>query len=153
MPIVVIFKKPFLSITCIFSIILDFIEIHLFTATDTGYTDYVIKPIGGMTVIVKLTVENALQAKKEIEKLESQGYHEDHIYLFAHDPKRQHDIADALDTEDPDAGFINKLKNFTSSRGDQLRSEMQSVGLTEQEADQYEEVLDTGKLVIVAKKE
>ncbi len=104
-------------------------------------------------MIVKLTVENALQAKKEIEKLESQGYHEDHIYLFAHDPKRQHDIADALDTEDPDAGFINKLKNFTSSRGDQLRSEMQSVGLTEQEADQYEEVLDTGKLVIVAKKE
>lgn len=104
-------------------------------------------------MIVKLTVENALQAKKEIEKLESQGYHEDHIYLFAHDPKRQHDIADALDAEDPDSGFMNRLKNINTSRGDQLRSEMQSVGLTEQETDQYEDELNKGKLVIVAKKE
>ena len=112
-----------------------------------------LKPIGGITMIVKLTVENALQAKKEIEKLETQGYDDDNIFLFAHDPKRQHDIADALDAEDPDSGFMNKLKNLTTSRGDQVRSEMQAVGLTKQEADQYEEELDKGKLLIVAKKD
>ncbi|MGO1060259.1 general stress protein [Planococcus sp. FY231025] len=104
-------------------------------------------------MIVKLTVENALQAKSEIERLESQGYDDDDIYIFAHDPRRQHDIAEALDAEDADSGFMSKLKNLTTSRGDQLRSEMQSVGLTKEEADQYEEELDKGKLVIIAKKD
>lgn len=104
-------------------------------------------------MIVKLTVENAVQAKSEIERLESQGYDDDNIYLFAHDPKRQHDIADALDTEDAGSGFMGKLKNFTTSRGDQLRSDMQSAGLTEAEAAQYEEELDKGKLVIIATKD
>jgi hypothetical protein len=103
-------------------------------------------------LIVKLTVENALQAKSEIEKLESQGYDDDNIYLFAHDPNRQHDIAEALDTEDTGSGFLGKLKNFTTSRGDQLRADMQSVGLTKEEADHYEEELDKGKLVIIANK-
>ena len=37
---------------------------------------------------VKLTVENPLQAKKEIEKLVTQGYSHDDIYVFAHDKKR-----------------------------------------------------------------
>jgi hypothetical protein len=108
---------------------------------------------GGITLIVKLTVENALQAKSEMERLESQGYDDDNIYIFAHDPKRQHDVADALDAEDADSGIMGKLKNLTTSRGDQLRSEMQKVGLTKEEAEQYEEELDKGKLVIIAKKD
>ncbi|WP_224654502.1 general stress protein, partial [Escherichia coli] len=50
-------------------------------------------------MVVKKIVENAVQAKKEIEQLETQGYTHDDIYIFAHDKKRTENITDALDTE------------------------------------------------------
>ena len=105
---------------------------------------------------VKLTVENALQAKTEIDKLVAQGYEHDDIYIFAHDKKRSKDITDALDTESvgmKDQGFLNSMKNMTSSRGDELRAKLAAAGLSDQEAEEYEEVLDEGKLVIVASKD
>lgn len=104
---------------------------------------------------VKLTVENALQAKTEIEKLETQGFTHDDIYIFAHDKDRTKDITDALDTESvgmKEQGFLDSMKNMTSSRGDELRAKMAAAGLTDQEADQYEKELDKGKLVIIASK-
>ena len=42
----------------------------------------------GFLMTVKKTVENAVQAKKEIEELVTQGYTHDDIYIFAHDKKR-----------------------------------------------------------------
>lgn len=111
--------------------------------------------IGGIIMTVKLTVENAVQAKAEIEKLETQGYTHDDIYIFAHDKNRSKDITNALDTEKvgmKEQGFLDSMKNMTSSRGDELRAKMASVGLSDQEAEKYEEELDKGKLVLVAYK-
>lgn len=104
---------------------------------------------------VKLTVENALQAKTEIEKLETQGFTHDDIYIFAHDRARSEDVTNALEVEKvgfKEQGFLDTLKNTTRSRGDELRTKLASVGLSEQEAAQYEEELDKGKLVIIANK-
>ena len=103
----------------------------------------------------KLTVENAVQAKAEIEKLETQGYSRDDIYVFAHYKKRSDDITDALDTEKigiKEQGFLNSMKNMFTSRGDELRSKMEDAGLTKEEAANAEEELDQGKLVLIAKK-
>ena len=111
---------------------------------------------GGITLTLKMTVENAVQAKKEIEKLEAQGYTHDDIYIFAHDKKRNKDITKALDTEEvgiKEQGFLNSMKNMTSSRGDKLRAKLAAAGLSDQEAEQYEEELDKGKLVIVVNKD
>ncbi len=104
---------------------------------------------------VKLTVENALQAKEEIEKLETQGYSKDHIHIFAHFKERADDINDALDTSDvgmKEQGFLESMKNLFTSRGDELRSKMESVGLSKEEAAAAEAELDKGKLVIIAHK-
>lgn len=104
---------------------------------------------------IKMTVENAVQAKAEIEKLETQGFSHDDIYVFAHDKKREKHVTDALDTESvgmKEQGFLDSMKNMTSSRGDELRAKMAGAGLTEQEAADYEEELDKGKLVIIANK-
>ena len=104
---------------------------------------------------VKLTVENAVQAKEEIEKLEVQGYSRDHIHIFAHFKERADDINDALDTSDvgvKEQGFLKSMKNMFTSRGDELRNKMEAVGLTEQEAASAEEELDKGKLIIIAHK-
>ena len=72
---------------------------------------------------LKMTVENAVQAKKEIEKLEAQGFTHDDIYIFAHDKKRNKDITKTLDTEEvgiKEQGFLDSMKNMKSSRGDEL---------------------------------
>ena len=38
------------------------------------------------------------------------------------------------------------------SRGDELRAKMESLGLTENEANKYEQELDFGKVVVIAEK-
>ena len=104
---------------------------------------------------VKLTVENAVQAKQEVERLEAEGYSKDHIHIFAHFKERADDINDALDTKDvgiKEQGFLNSMKNMFTSRGDELRSKMVAIGLTTQEAEAAEKELDKGKLIIVAHK-
>jgi hypothetical protein len=104
---------------------------------------------------VKKTVENAVQAKKEIDELVTQGYTHDEVYVFAHDKKRGDHITDALDTEKAgmkEQGFLDSMKNMFSSRGDKLRSKMEGAGLSKEEAAAAEEELDQGKLVVIAKK-
>ncbi|PKG22564.1 general stress protein [Niallia nealsonii] len=97
-------------------------------------------------------VENGVQADNVIRGLENQGYEKENIYIFAHDKDRSEDLTAATETAEvsmKEQGLLDSLSNVFRKRGDELRSKMQSVGLTEMEAEQYEEVLDTGKLVIV----
>jgi len=105
---------------------------------------------------MKIIVENSVQAKAEVEKLETQGFTRDEIYIFAHYKKRSDDISDALNTEVvgmEEQGFLDTMKNLVSSRGDELRSKMEAAGLSAEEASDAEEELDHGKLVIIAKKD
>ena len=104
---------------------------------------------------VKVTVENVVQAKAQVETLETQGYSRDDIYIFAHSKKRGDDISNALHTEEvgmAEQGFIDSMKNMFSSRGDELRNKMEAAGLSAEEASDAEAELDKGKLVIIAKK-
>ncbi|WP_339251171.1 general stress protein [Sporosarcina sp. FSL W8-0480] len=106
-------------------------------------------------MVIKKIVENAVQAKNEIEELTKQGYTHDDIYIFAHDKKRSDDITEALDTEKvgmKEQGFLDSMKNMLTSRGDELRSKMEAAGLTAEDAADAERELDHGKLVLIAKK-
>lgn len=104
---------------------------------------------------VKRIVENAVQAKSEIDELTRQGYTHEDIYIFAHDKKRSDDITDALDTESvgiQEQGFLDSMKNMFTSRGDELRNKMEAAGLTAEDAADAERELDHGKLVLIARK-
>ena len=104
---------------------------------------------------VKFIEENEVQAKSPVEKLETEGYSRDEIYIFVHSKKRSGHISTALATEEvgmAEQGFMNSMKNMLVSRGDELRSKMETAGLSAEEAADAEEELDTGKLVIIAKK-
>ncbi|MEK4967998.1 general stress protein [Cytobacillus sp. FSL R7-0696] len=97
-------------------------------------------------------VENGVQAVSIINSLENEGYTKKDIYLFAHDRDRSENLTDATDTNDigmKEQGVFDSIGNVFKSRGDELRSKMRSVGMTDVEAERYEEVLDQGKLVIV----
>ena len=100
-------------------------------------------------------VENGVQAKETIEQFIRQGFSKEDIYLFAHGKDRSEHLTDATDTNNVgigEQGFFDKLSNVFRSRGDELRSKMQSVGLSEAEAEQYEMELDRGRVVVVATK-
>jgi hypothetical protein len=103
---------------------------------------------------VKL-VENGLQAKQEIEQFLNQGFTKDEVYLLAHGKERSEDLTDALDTNEigiNEQGFFDSIANVFRSRGDELRAKMESLGLTDREAQQFEKELDRGRVMVVATK-
>ncbi|WP_066070541.1 general stress protein [Neobacillus soli] len=100
-------------------------------------------------------VENGVEARREIEQFMTQGYTKDEIYLLAHDKKRSEDLTDALDVDDigvAEQGVFDAISNVFRSRGDELRSKMESLGVSQGEAEQYEEELDRGRVVLIATK-
>lgn len=48
-------------------------------------------------------------------------------------------------------GIVNSIANVFRSRGDELRSKMESLGLSNLEAQRFEEELDRGRIVVIAK--
>ncbi|KRG15882.1 general stress protein [Lederbergia galactosidilytica] len=99
--------------------------------------------------------ENGVQANNIINQLTAQGFSHDDIYLFTHDDDRTKDLADAAEVETvglQEEGLMDSVKNVFRKKGDELRSKFESVGLTQQEAEKYESILDKGQVVIVAQK-
>jgi hypothetical protein len=102
--------------------------------------------------IVKL-VENGVQARREIEQLILGGFEKDDIYLLAHDKNRSEDLSDSLEVNEigvPEQGVVDAIANVFRTRGDELRTKLESLGLTSEEAERYEGELDHGKVVVVA---
>ena len=98
-------------------------------------------------------VENGVEVKRTIEHLIMQGYKKDDIYLFAHDENRSENLTEALNTNDvgvEEQGFFNSITNVFRTRGDELRSKLESLDLSTLEAERYEEELDHGRCVVVA---
>lgn len=98
-------------------------------------------------------VENGVQAKQAIEQFAKQGFTKDTIYLLAHDKNRSENLTDSLDINNigvDEQGVFNSIANVFRSRGDELRSKLESLGLTPAEAERYEEELDQGRCVVIA---
>jgi hypothetical protein len=107
------------------------------------------------TMPINVSVENVVQAKTEIERLEAQGYPREHIHIFAHNKNLSSNINESLDTNDVgmrEQGLMGSMINLFSERGEVLRNKMEATGLTSDEAVAAERDLDRGKLVIVAHK-
>ncbi|MHA6250411.1 general stress protein [Oceanobacillus sp. CAU 1775] len=100
-------------------------------------------------------VENSVKAKEKIDELTLQGYTKEEIYVFDHEKDRTDTLSDKLDVNEvgmKEEGLMETVANVFRKRGDELRSQFQSLGLTEAEANRYEEELDKRHIVIVAKR-
>ena len=100
-------------------------------------------------------VENGIQAKEVIEQFLNRGYTKDEVYLLAHDKNRSKDLTEALETNDvgvSEQGAFDLVANVFRSRGDELRSKIHSLGLSDVEAQQYERELDQGRVLVIATK-
>jgi hypothetical protein len=100
-------------------------------------------------------VENGLEARKEIDQFISQGYTKDEIYLLAHDHNRSEHLTDKLDINEVgvgEQGVFEAVANVFRSRGDELRSKLESLGLSRMAAARCEEEMDHGKVIVLASK-
>jgi tRNA A37 N6-isopentenylltransferase MiaA len=98
-------------------------------------------------------VENGLEATNKITEFENEGFSKDNIYIFSHDKNRSKDLTDATETGSvgmEEQGVVDSIGNLFRERGDELRSKMQALGLSEMEAVHYEKLLDEGRVVVIA---
>lgn len=102
-----------------------------------------------------IIVENGVEAKEQIQQFIDQGFTKEEIYLLAHDNNRSNDLTSALNINDigvAEQGFFDSIANVFRTRGDELRSKLESLGVSASDAEQYERELDQGKVVVLATK-
>jgi putative AlgH/UPF0301 family transcriptional regulator len=100
-------------------------------------------------------VRNDREAEKTVEYFLSKGFTKNEVYILAHDKDRSINLTDATETNEiliTDLGVFESLAHVFRSRGDELRSSMESLGLSYYEVQQFEGELERGWVVVVAKK-
>ena len=86
--------------------------------------------------------------------LKADGVSDDDIYVITHDDDRTDRIADNADTNTVGAnevGLGTSIKNLFRKQGDELRAQFEELGFSAQEAEQLEDKLDQGKIILVVK--
>lgn len=99
-------------------------------------------------------VENGLKVKETVQELNTMGYSGDNIYVLAHDDARTETLAKGTDASEigmSEEGVMDSVANLFRSRGDELRSKIESMGLSTEEAAKYEKELDAGRVLVIAK--
>jgi hypothetical protein len=100
-------------------------------------------------------VEDGVAAKRAIEQLFIQGFTKNDVYVLAHDKDRSKHLTEALELkkiEVKEKGVLDLTANVLQTREEELRSKMESLGLSDSEAKQYEKELDLGSVIVVAAK-
>ncbi|MFC4777112.1 general stress protein [Paenibacillus sp. GCM10023252] len=98
-------------------------------------------------------VDTGIAALNAVRELSQQGYKQEDIYVLAHDEERTDTLSESTNTNKigvSEEGVFNAMANLFRSRGDELRSKLESVGLTGREAERYEQELDRGRVIIIA---
>jgi hypothetical protein len=104
-----------------------------------------------MMTVVKIA-ENAEKALDDVKELYRKGYEMDDIYVLAHHEDVTHKLAAIANTKEigiTEEGVYQSLANVFRSRGDELRSKFTSLGISEDEASQYERELDKGHVAVI----
>jgi len=99
-------------------------------------------------------VNNGLEAFDVVNDLHRQGYGEKEIYVLAHESDRTNRLADAASANTvgiAEEGMFDAMANLFRSRGDALRSKIESMGFNTFEASMYESELDRGKVLVMAR--
>ncbi|WP_147805079.1 general stress protein [Alkalicoccus halolimnae] len=84
--------------------------------------------------------------------IKEKGVSEDDIYILTHDDDRTERVADNADANTvgaDDMNFGTSAKNIFRKKGDELRAKFEEVGFSKDMANELEEKLDQGKVVVV----
>ena len=97
---------------------------------------------------------NDQEAIKAIELLKTKGVDTDNIFVITHDGDRTSRVADQADAKTvgvTEQGFGTAVKNVFRNTGDELRAKFEELGFPQEKANELEEKLDEGKIIVVIK--
>ncbi|MEC2072892.1 YflT domain-containing protein [Alkalihalophilus marmarensis] len=100
--------------------------------------------------------QNDEEVVREIETLKARGVDPATMYVITHDDDRTDRIADNSDANTVGAsevGLGTSIKNVFRKKGDELRAKFSELGFTEAEAENLENKLDQGKVILVLKED
>lgn len=84
----------------------------------------------------------------DINKLKQNGVNTNTVYVLSHDPNRAERIVNNTEVLGIDYNRT-KLNQSFEKQGDELREKLQEVGLFEKEANEFEEHMDEGKVILI----
>ena len=87
-----------------------------------------------------------------VKSLSSKGVSKENLYVLSHDDDRTDRVADKVDANKigiNEMGFDTYVSNIFSKKGDELRSQLKELGFSQQEANNYEEKLDQGTILLI----
>lgn len=89
---------------------------------------------------------------EEVKGLAAKGVSKDTLYVMSHDDDRTDRVADKADASKVglnEVRFETYVSNIFSKKGDELRAQLKELGFTQQEANNYEEKLDHGTILLI----
>lgn len=93
-------------------------------------------------------VEVVEEVKREI----ANGVSKDDLYVMSHDDDRTERVAGKVDANTvgvSEEGFGTAVKNVFRTKGDELRAKFEELGFSQTEAEELEEKLDHGKILLI----
>lgn len=96
--------------------------------------------------------QNEQEVVMKVKELELKGIHQDDIYVLTHEKHITKKIADDTNTNTigvKEQGLGTSIINFFSKKEDELRNQMEEMGLSKEEANLYEEKLDQGRILLL----
>ncbi|MGP4071745.1 general stress protein [Piscibacillus sp. B03] len=93
--------------------------------------------------------KNDQNLENDIKKLLGNGVDQEDIYVLAHDDDHTEDLAHKTRTHSIE---LSQNEGF-DKKGDELRAKLEEVGVTEEAADQYEAMLDQGKILLIVRED
>ncbi|MEC5425151.1 general stress protein [Virgibacillus sp. C22-A2] len=98
------------------------------------------------------TYSNDEQLKTDISLLKDKGVNKEDVYVLSHDEDRTKRIAGSADTNTigiKEMDFGNAVGTLFSKKGDELRTKLEEMGFSKAEAENYEEDMDEGKVLLI----
>ncbi|MCP3027979.1 general stress protein [Halobacillus sp. A5] len=89
---------------------------------------------------------------EDVKKLQRNGVNSKDIYILTHDDDRTSRIANNVNANTiglSEQDVKTVVSNIFSKKGDELRAKLQEIGLSEEDAHEYEEDMDEGKVLLI----
>ena len=100
-------------------------------------------------------VKDGYKVKEAIEQFLSLGFRKDNIYLLAREKDRTEELTSALNTNDigvSESRDNNRMANSFHFYKDELHSKLYSLGLSDEEVQQYLKEFNWGRIIVFALK-
>jgi len=90
----------------------------------------------------------------EVRVQASKGVDKDDMYVMSHDDDRTNRVSSQVDANTVginEEGLGTAVKNVFRKKGDELRAKFEELGFSQMEAEELEEKLDHGKILLLIK--